>query len=503
MSTPLAATLPRSRSLAGSLATALPLALALTVAGCAQSGGTNTPPALHPEPPTGAPRAIARLMTPDGQDAGEVAFHDTPEGVHLTVSATGLSPGEHGFHLHANGACAPGPDPTTGAIVPFGAAGGHFDPGHTRNHGHPAEPKDTAHAGELPNLVADASGGATAHVLNANVTLAPGPASIMNRTVIVHAQADDYQTDPAGNSGARVLCGLISPASPGVVTGRTTFEGPNVFPEGIALDATSGDLFAGSVREGHLYRWTAGAKQAELFQRGGSPGRQGAFGMKVDAQRRLWVAGGPNGTLAVVDLATAATEAVAKAPPGPQPFINDLVVVGEQVYITDSFRPVLYRASRTTRPLALEPWLDLTATPVRYRPNEINLNGIVASPDGRWLLAIQSVTGQLWRVDTSTRAVSEVALSGGSLVHGDGLVLRGSAELYVVRNQDNEVARVDLSGDWSRGQVTQRLHDARFKYPTTATATNSGLVVVNGQLNRQKDPPPLLPFDVVTVALPR
>ncbi|MGE5865791.1 MAG: hypothetical protein ACM32J_11935 [Rhizobacter sp.] len=178
-------------------------------------------------------------------------------------------------------------------------------------------------------------------------------------------------------------------------------------------------------------------------------------------------------------------------------------MAGEHVYVTDSFRPVIYRASRTARPLTLETWLDLGATPVRYRPNEINLNGIVASPDGRWLLAIQSVTGQLWRIDPQTRAVTEVPVSGGSLVHGDGLVLRGNAELYVVRNQDNEIAQVALASDWSRAQVARRLHDLRFKYPTTAVDTSHGLTVVNGQLNRQKDPPPLLPFDAVTVDLPR
>jgi Cu-Zn family superoxide dismutase len=481
------------------------LVLILAVIGCAQQGPTSMPstPASPPDAPTGPPQAVARLVSAEGRDAGQVTFHAVPQRVHLTVTATGLPPGTHGFHVHANGACEPGPDPVTGGSVAFGAAGGHFDPGHTRNHGHPRDPKDTSHAGELPNLVADASGRATAHVVNPNVTLTPGPASIMNRTVVVHADPDDYQTDPAGNSGARVLCGVISPASPGVVTGRTTFEGANVFPEGIAVDVSTGDLYAGSVREGHLYRWTAGAARAELFQRGGSPGRQGAFGMKVDAQRRLWIAGGPNGTLAVVDLASATTEAIAKVPAGPQPFLNDLVVAGDHVYVTDSYRPVIYRVSRTARPLALEPWLDLTNSPVRYRPNEVNLNGIVSSPDGRWLLAIQLVTGQLWRVDTRSRAVTEVAVSGGSLVHGDGLVLRGSSDLYVVRNEDDEVVQVTLADDWSAGRVAQRLHDPRFKYPTTAAATASGLAIVNGQLDRQKAPPPLLPFDVVTVSLPR
>ena len=76
-------------------------------------------------------------------------------------------------------------------------------------------------------------------------------------------------------------------------------------------------------------------------------------------------------------------------------------------------------------PAALEPWLDLRSTPIRYVPNQVNLNGIVASPDGRWLLTVQLATGQLWRVDTTTREVAQVQVDGGPLRNGDGLVLAG------------------------------------------------------------------------------
>ena len=126
--------------------------------------------------------------------------------------------------------------------------------------------------------------------------------------------------------------------------------------------------------------------------------------------------------------------------------------------------------------------------------DEVNLNGIVASPDGRWLIAVQLATGQLWRIDTRTRAVAEVALEGGPLPHGDGLVLRGATDLFVVRNEEREVVHVMLSTDGARGRVVQRLTDPRLRYPTTAALVPEGLAVVNGQLDRQKGPPPLLPF---------
>jgi Cu-Zn family superoxide dismutase len=241
-----------------------------------------------------------------------------------------------------------------------------------------------------------------------------------------------------------------------------------------------------------------------MFQQGGSLGRAAAFGMKVDASNRLWVAGGPQGTVSILDLGNASVVATIKGPQDRHMFLNDLAAAGGHVYVTDSFRPILFRIAATPgAPAALEPWLDLAATPIRYVPNEINLNGIVASPDGRWLLAVQQITGQLWRIDTASKAVTEVRVEGGDLKFGDGLLLRGGNELYVLRNQPNEIVRLQLADGWGAARVVQRIADARLKYPTTAAATERGLMVVNAQLDKMKDPPPLLPFDVLTLAWPR
>lgn len=447
------------------------------------------------------PVATARLTTPAGQAAGTVTFSPQGNAVELAVEVQGLKPGVHGFHIHANGACAPGADPAAGRIVDFGAAGGHFDPGHSRNHGRPGDDKAIAHAGELPALQAGSDGRATLRYLHSQISLERAADSVMGRSVVVHADPDDYVSDPAGNSGARVLCGVIDPVAPGVVKARTTLEGAQVFPEGIAIDARSGDAFVGSTHNGDLFRLRAGAAKAELLQLGGAVGRQAAFGMKVDSNGLLWVAGGPSGTLALVDPSTATTIGVWKAPTDRPAFLNDLIIGRDgAVYVTDSFQPVIYRVRPVAgAPAAFEPWLDLRQTPVRYRPNEINLNGIVISPDGRYLLSIQLITGQLWRIDTLTRAVTEVRVEGGDLSAGDGLVLAGSNELVVVRNAHHELVRLRLAADWGSGRVEQRITDSRLKYPTTAALAAQGLMVVNGQLDRQKNPPVLLPFDVLTV----
>lgn len=139
---------------------------------------------------------------------------------------------------------------------------------------------------------------------------------------------------------------------------------------------------------------------------------------------------------------------------------------------------------------------------MRYVPNEINLNGLVASPDGRWLLSIQLSTGQLWRIDTQTKAVAEVRIDGGALKNGDGLVLNGTDDLLVMRNVESEIVHLKLAPGWGSAQLVQRHTDARLRYPTTAAASADGLLVVNAQLDKQKSPPPLLPFDIVTVRLP-
>jgi len=459
--------------------------------------------------PAAAPvhEAIARLTDASGRPAGTARLKDTAGGVEIVIEAQGLAAGQHGFHIHANGACAPGPDAATGRMVAFGAAGGHYDPGMSHNHGRPGEPATAAHAGELPNLQAGADGRASLRYVNANVTVVAGPMSAMGRTLVVHEKQDDYQTDPAGDSGGRLLCGVIEPAQPSTVQGRATIDGADVFPEGIAIDARNGDAYVGSSSEGHIYRIAAGAQKAELLQRGGSSGRQNAYGMRVDSQGRLWVAGGPAATVSVIDVASGAMLGMARLPAGPVSFLNDMALGADgYLYVTDSARPVLYRirVSDQNLPPVLETWLDLSGTPIGYVPNQFNLNGIVASSDGRWLLAIQTITGQLWRIDTRTKTVSEVRIDGGDLKAGDGLVLRGANDLFVIRNSENEIVRVALAGGWDSGRVVQRLADPRLHYPTTAAvAGGNSLMVVNAQSDKQKSPPPLLPFDVLRISLPQ
>lgn len=214
---------PRGRALVACCAATL---LVLAMSGCAKTpqppsaeaaASAATAPPLARVPTT----ATVKLLTPAGDVAGQAILTAMPHGVEIAVDAAGLTPGPHGFHIHANGTCAPGPDATTGQTVNFGAAGGHFDPGASHKHGQPGAPATVNHAGELPNITADATGKATLRYVNTQVTLARGDTSVVGRSLVVHANADDYTTSPAGNSGARVLCGRIEPAAGENTVGQT------------------------------------------------------------------------------------------------------------------------------------------------------------------------------------------------------------------------------------------------------------------------------------------
>ncbi|WP_375138942.1 superoxide dismutase family protein [Azohydromonas caseinilytica] len=146
------------------------------------------------------PMAMATLSPTQGQNArGMVGFHDMGGGqVMVHARLTGLAPNaEHGFHVHEKGDCS-APDASS--------AGGHFNPS-----GQPHGPQDAAHhMGDMPNLRTDANGNADVRIMLQGVSVGSGAGDIVGRAVVVHAQPDDYRSQPAGNSGARIACGVIA-----------------------------------------------------------------------------------------------------------------------------------------------------------------------------------------------------------------------------------------------------------------------------------------------------
>jgi superoxide dismutase, Cu-Zn family len=148
-----------------------------------------------------AATAKAALKDAKGQDVGVASFTQTQAGVLIRLSVRSMPGGEHAFHIHAVGKCEP-PD--------FASAGGHFNPT-SAHHGMMSGP---GHAGDMPNLHIPADGSLDVEVLNTAVTLDKDkPNSVFHpggTAVVIHAGKDDYTSDPAGNAGGRIACGVVA-----------------------------------------------------------------------------------------------------------------------------------------------------------------------------------------------------------------------------------------------------------------------------------------------------
>jgi Cu-Zn family superoxide dismutase len=152
--------------------------------------------ALAQSPETGK----AELKDAQGKSVGQVTLTETAHGVLIHASLMSVPAGTHAFHVHATGTCVP----------PFTSAGGHFNPG-TSQHGM-MNPMGM-HAGDMPNVQVPADGNLEFDVLNSAVTLKAGANSLFKdggTALVLHGGADDYKSDPAGNAGPRIACGVIT-----------------------------------------------------------------------------------------------------------------------------------------------------------------------------------------------------------------------------------------------------------------------------------------------------
>ncbi len=178
------------------------LCLSLFV-GCASDGKKNNEEAKHEvemeeqEQGKQVEKAVCVLYPTEGNEtSGIILFTETPDGVLVNVNLSGLTPGKHGFHIHEFGDCS-AKDGTS--------AGGHFNPD---GHQHGSPHGEERHAGDMGNVIANQDGIAQSEYLDKHIKL-NGSHSIIGYSVIVHEKEDDLSSQPTGNAGARVACGVI------------------------------------------------------------------------------------------------------------------------------------------------------------------------------------------------------------------------------------------------------------------------------------------------------
>lgn len=253
-------------------------------------------------------------------------------------------------------------------------------------------------------------------------------------------------------------------------------------PEGIATGRGT-TFYAGSLSGAGIWTGDYRTGAGRLLVQGGGP----YVGMDVDARNRLWVAGGPSGTGTVFDAETGATLAAFTFATGAT-FVNDVIVTEDAAYFTESFQPTLYRvpigpggAIGTPSPMPLDP------DDIGFVAGGFNLNGIEATAGGDALIVVNSAAAALYRIEPINGDASKIDLGGASVLAGDGILLAGRT-LYVVQNQLNQVAVVELAADLDAGTIAGTLSSEGFDVPTTVARHGSSLYAVNARFGTTVTP---------------
>lgn len=340
----------------------------------------------------------------------------------------------------------------------------------------------------------------------------PAVAAGVNAAQAASPEATEAATEPAAlptvppPAASPVAALAATPTGSGRVF---ALPGDAVFPEGIAVDEASGDFYVGSSVDGTIYRGNVQTGEVAVFLPGSE--NRVALGLTLDDAGRLYVAGGSTGAVAVYDTATGQRLIEVANGLAPNTFLNDITIgpAGEAI-ITDSFNPGLFFlppgavpagpevAAATPTVTELNYFVDFSASGFDLVQPGFNANGIVTTPDGRYLLVIQTNTGVLYRVDVVSTETVAVDLGGATLPGGDGIELEGQT-LFVVN--EGQITPVTLAADFASGTVGTSFSDPGFSSPTSLARYDGCLLVVNSQFDALQGQPEL-PFTVSSVPIP-
>ena len=258
-----------------------------------------------------------------------------------------------------------------------------------------------------------------------------------------------------------------------------TINGGNAFPESVADDDRF--TYATSIGDGTVYRGRSGAKTLDPFLPAGQDGRTQATGIKITGDRLL-VAGGFTGRFFTYTDTGKLVSAYTVPDTGEPTLVNDAAVTPDgDVYVTDSFRAVVYRipAAELHAPAAHRT-LEVAYRLPDYVTGQSNGNGVAATPDGRYLIIGYWYSGALYRLTLATGEVRKI--TAPALTGADGIALRGNS-LHIARSADNRVTTVRLSGDGARATVVSDRTYPGADTTTGVALSGDRLLVTNSQMD--------------------
>lgn len=275
------------------------------------------------------------------------------------------------------------------------------------------------------------------------------------------------------------LCWLAAPAALAQGGFPKKIPLPDAFaPEGIEI-ASGTTFYVGSTQTGAIYSGDVRTGAGRIIIPGAATGTRAATGIEYD-RGRLWVAGAGGGTARVYDLKTGKVVHEYRLGPPPGTFINDVVVTKTAAYFTDSLRAVVLRVAigRSGRPGAL------TTIPLsgdyHHIAGHLNLNGIVATANGKALIAVSTAARKLFLINPASGVAKAIAIGSYDLSNGDGLMLDHKL-LYVVQNRSNLIAIFRLSNDLKAAAYITAITDPELDVPTTIDRVGNRLYAVNAR----------------------
>jgi hypothetical protein len=289
-----------------------------------------------------------------------------------------------------------------------------------------------------------------------------------------------------------IAAALAVPASTAAASSRghnqhpdTTIELPAEFAgEGVAVGAHN-TFYAGSRTNGRVARGNLRAGTSEVFV--STPLVTAATGLKADLRHNLlWVSGAATGQAAVYNLKTGAPIAKLTLTTIAPSFINDVIVTRKAAFFTNSFAPEIYRVPVSRHGEVGAPETIALSGPAAETAGAFNLNGIEATQDGRTLIVVNSSSGKLFTVDTTTGDSALIDVQGATFPTGDGILLRGRT-LYVLQNGNstppitNQINVIRLDRHFTTGRVVDTITSHLFETATTLAARGHLLVAVNAQ----------------------